>query len=207
MPFPCSLLILTKNETSRPHLEMILDIYTKFEYFTEILALDASTDETEKLLRRYGVKVYREVGEQTFASRRNFLQDHASCDWVLHCDADELFDLNLLDNIHGYIDNEQPTDRLPNVVAFKFPRLNQHHVYPDYQIRLLNRQYCVWGPPEPHERVLLKRTMHPVDEVQHIGELTVKFCQTLDKHRIVHLPRDSAYDAQVQDRWKELVTK
>jgi hypothetical protein len=108
-------------------------------------------------------------------------------------------DWNFILNLNEWIIPDSKS-RMPNVVAFKFPRYNQHHVYPDYQIRLMDRRFIVWVG-KAHDRPHLKSTMRDVDEPSSVG---VRYCQTLDHHPIFHIPRDWAYDAKLQEHWREL---
>lgn len=202
-PSPCSLLMPVRNEASstRPNLEILLDIYRHFPVFNEIVVLDDnSTDGTLSLLRKYDCRIFHTNGKMpTQSEKRNFLQQQAVNNWCLHLDADEWFDWSFLINLEKWIQPDS-IERLPNAVAFKFPRLNQHHVYPDYQIRLMDKRYVVWRGAA-HDRPFLKTTLRPVDEITKEG---VKFCQTLDHHPIFHIPRDWEYDAEIQKHWREL---
>lgn len=200
-PAPCSLLMPVRNECRTPNLETLLDIYTHDHIFKEILILDdASTDGTVELAAKYGCRIFHTHNKMpTQSEKRNFLQAQAACDWTFHLDADEWIDWTFLRNLDKWI-AEPSESRLPNVVAVKFPRYNQHHVYPDYQVRLMDRRFVVWQG-KAHDRPYLKTTGRPVDEVTKQG---VVYCQTLDHHPIFHIPRDWAYDAKVQEHWKEL---
>jgi glycosyltransferase involved in cell wall biosynthesis len=175
-------------------------------YFKEVIALDAeSTDSTREILTRFKVKVHTIPHNDTdydFAGFRNRLQDLATYDWVLHMDADELMEGSFLDNLTAWMSTENNPIRLPNTVAFKFPRENwdlRH--YPDYQIRFLNRRYVKFQS-RVHAFPILRSTGKPVDEPQRIGSTTVNYSQTID-HRIYHL-KDLADWRRNRDRWNRL---
>lgn len=161
-----------------------------------------STDGTREFLKQHNA-TFLEHDLVNFAESKNFLQDHAKHDWVFHLDADEVPENTFLLSLEKWIKPE-PKPRLPEAVAFKMPRINYGaRDYPDWQIRLLNRKFCVWGDKEP-PHVYFRRDMCLVDEFRETPLGQVSHSQTLD-HAIFH---DILFDEEAwrrkQERWKQL---
>ena len=207
MPADCSFLLCTRNEARHVNFEFVLSWYQRFQWFKEHLALDDSTDETPRILEKYGFKVLRNPKCRTLADGRNWLQSQAAYDWVYHSDADELLDWNFLNNLEHWLQAEAEDEK----VAYSFPRINQPRpgrevAWKDYQTRLLNRRYVEWGyanPNEPaHTIAVIKSTKRPADAPVRRGDKLVFYTQRLDYHPILHLPRPLTEDATVQERWR-----
>jgi glycosyltransferase involved in cell wall biosynthesis len=198
----CSILISAKNEHDL--LPYILS-WCRNAFNDAVLLDDNSTDDTVQIAKSFKCRVFkRQSDAEAFgANIRIELQDLAVYDWCFHCDADELIDFNMLSKITYWTKPDSP-DRLPNVVAFKFPRYNPNgRAWPDWQIRLVNRQYVTWRRPV-HPEALFKRTMRPVDEPETINGKQFKYCQSLDMHPFIHLPRPRERLEETRKRWATL---
>jgi hypothetical protein len=79
-----------------------------------------------------------------FAGARNSMQEVASGDYVLHVDCDETFPAEFIYRLHGFLNEYRERGELP--LAFRFPRDNERddRRKPDYQVRLLRREYNRW---------------------------------------------------------------
>ena len=199
----CSLLISTWNEE-----ELLPNMLSWCRNaFNDALVLDNhSTDRTVQIAKAFGCRVMQQEdpNPQEFGAYiRKTLQDNARYDWCFHVDADEFVDWNMLSKITYWTKPDSP-ERLPNVVAFKFPRYNPNgRAWPDWQIRLVNRQYVTWHRPV-HPEALFIRNMKPVDEPETLNGKLFKYCQSLDMHPFIHLPRPRERLEETRKRWATL---
>jgi len=83
-----SLCLIAKNEAQNlPRLFASLG-----EAVDEIIVVDTgSTDETVEVARAWGAQVYHFEWVDDFSAAKNFALEQATCDWVLHLDADMQF--------------------------------------------------------------------------------------------------------------------
>lgn len=122
----------------------------KIDYI--IILDEASTDRTleivQKTLEGFDYKVVRRTENRFFekhSEERNYLTSLAPTDWVLHSDADELWLPELLEKGKEIIKvGLESCD--PSVAAYRFPRINlpDFYNYPDYQVRLFNKDRVKW---------------------------------------------------------------
>lgn len=194
--------ILSRND-SQFIKECIDSIYP---YIDEIIILDASDDDsTYNIIKdiknslSYSSKsiIYeRTYVSQNVSTDRNKMQQMASGDYVLHIDCDERFDIDFLSLMKPIISIYLYSKILP--ILFRFPRLNRpdNINYPDYQIRLLNRNYTKWiGDVHETPEII------PIDKKQ-IG-MKIHNMITFD-YPMVHLYKDKT---QLQVRWKNMLNK
>lgn len=210
-----SALIIAKNEE-----HYIADCLTHLKpYVDEIVVLDGdSTDNTVKEAKPLADKIITESLlkiNRDFGSLRTTGQNLCTHQWVLHCDVDERFPEVFLENIRTIISTSQKTYGVFNkgtLPAFRFPRINLEFVpdiknvnnydiinlqelakkyYPDYQIRLLDRDVCEWRR-KIHEIPFHKKLNEPIDVVA---------IRTLDNFPMIHLRRD--YKQKTREWWKE----
>ncbi len=123
----------------------------------EIIVVDSfSTDKTPQIAQKLGAKVIKQkfLG---YIEQKNFAMNLASYDYVLHLDADEMLSPKLQKKIL------QLKKNLYNFDAYKFKRktllINKfiHHGdwYPDWKIRLWNKNKGSWGGYNPHDKVIM----------------------------------------------------
>jgi glycosyltransferase involved in cell wall biosynthesis len=138
--------IITLNEA-----EFIQDcIESAWKVADEIIVVDSlSSDNTQEIARKYGAKVY----EQSYLGdgpQKDYGVQFASNDWILHLDADERIDDLMLAEINALDLSGTSYD------AFAFRRKNyignrwQKVWYPDYMIRLYNKNRCRFLPMIGH---------------------------------------------------------
>ncbi len=148
---PISLVVITKNEA--PCLAKCLE---SANFVSEIVVVDSgSTDETVKIAEGFGAKVFHQdwLG---FGPQKQFAVNCASYDWVLCLDADEYLSPKLKASLQDLFKGE-PTD-----CAYQFPRCNKFlgrflrhgEGYPDWCLRLFNRQYAQWSDDLVHEKII-----------------------------------------------------
>lgn len=166
-----SAIVLTKNEESR-----IADCLGLLKpYVDHILVLDGcSEDLTVEVARYYTDLIKVKPFSGSFAEERNYAQSLAPSEWVLHVDADEIFNGVFLDKIKKIISNHK-------VDSFRFPRINlpDKKDFPDYQVRLMKKDKVVWKR-SLHEIPYSTNDDKPIDQVSVV---------TLDQYPIIHLKR------------------
>lgn len=148
---PVSLVVITKNV--EPCLEKCLQSST---FVSEIVVVDSgSTDGTVEIAKKYGAKVLRQdwLG---FGPQKNFAVNQASFDWVLCLDADEYLSPSLQKRLIELFQQQ------PECHAYRFARSNKFlgrflrhgEGYPDWSLRLFNRQFAQWSSDHVHEKVI-----------------------------------------------------
>jgi glycosyltransferase involved in cell wall biosynthesis len=124
----------------------------------EIIVLDSgSRDRTLAVAREFTNQVFQESW-QGFAQQKNSAQDKASGPWILNIDADERVTPELREEILGVIHGETL------LAGYKIPRKNffcgqwiRHGGwYPNYQLRLYQKDAGRFSPREVHEQVQVK---------------------------------------------------
>lgn len=148
-----SVVIITKNEERNIQrcIESVL-------FADEIIVYDSgSIDQTVSIARNLGAQV--SVGDwMGFGPTKRHAVSLASNDWILSIDADEEVSINLKNELLKRRDSLNPE------VGYRLPRLSNylgrwvHHGgwYPDYQLRLFNRQFSNWNEDVIHEKVKAK---------------------------------------------------
>ena len=71
-----------------------------------IIADTGSTDETVSIAEDFGAKVFNVEWHNDFAEARNKAIEFATCDWILHLDADEIVDENGSRTIREIVDSD-----------------------------------------------------------------------------------------------------
>ena len=120
----------------------------------EIIIVDSlSTDRTKELAARYTDKVY----DQAFlghVEQKNLAVSKARHDWIISLDCDERLTPELSSSILKIKDDLEQADayRMARKTFYVYRWLN-HCWYPDYKIRLFNKNTAGWGGINPHDRV------------------------------------------------------
>lgn len=121
----------------------------------EIVAVDSgSTDGTLELLQQFGVKLLQE-NWRGFGPQKQFAIEHASHDWVLCIDSDEIVSAPLRASIEAAL-------VAPGFQCYEFPRCNRFlgrylkhgEGYPDLSLRLFDRRKARWSDDLVHEKVI-----------------------------------------------------
>jgi (heptosyl)LPS beta-1,4-glucosyltransferase len=143
--------VITFNEE-----ENIRDALGSLSWADEIVVVDSeSTDRTVEIARGFTDRVYvrRWPG---YSAQKNFAAEQATHDWIFNLDADERISEKLTREIERL-----KTGADPAAAAFEMPRLTRYlgrwikHSgwYPDYKLRLYNRNACRWKGDYVHESV------------------------------------------------------
>jgi glycosyltransferase involved in cell wall biosynthesis len=128
---------------------------SSLDFADQILIVDSgSRDATLEIASRFGAEVINQpwLG---FGPQKGFAVSCARHDWVLCLDADEWVTPELRKNIEVALLN-------PSYVAYQFARCNRFlgrylrfgEGYPDWNLRLFNRNSARWSDDVVHEHVL-----------------------------------------------------
>lgn len=173
-----SIIIIARNEE-----QMIEDALKSIKSFQlagekmEVIVVDhESDDNTAKVAKKYGAKVYYLAQSKTkpdFSKARNFGLERANGNWILYLDADERITLNLQKEIMQIVNGTKTTDyafyAIPreNVVFGKI--LKHGGWYPDYVKRLFKKTAIKKWEGDLHEEPVVNGQIgHMKNPMQHI---------------------------------------
>ena len=120
----------------------------------EIIVVDSlSTDKTKEIVRKHTDKIY----DQKFlghVEQKNLAVEKANNDWILSLDCDERLTDELRESILKIKDGLESADayRMARKTFYVYRWLN-YCWYPDFKVRLFNRNSAKWGGTNPHDRV------------------------------------------------------
>ena len=120
----------------------------------EIIVVDSlSTDKTKEIAGKYTDKIY----DQKFlghVEQKNLAMQKASYDWILSLDCDERLTDKLKESILKVKDNLDDADayRVARRTFYVYRWLN-YCWYPDFKIRLFNKNTARWGGVNPHDHI------------------------------------------------------
>lgn len=173
-------------------LSKVLDTVKDFD---EIVVCDMeSTDDTVEIAKKYGAKVvtFPKENHNHCDPARNFAISHASYDWVLVVDSDELVSEDLRKFLYKFT---AKATKDPSLKGLYIPRKNyiidhfRISKYPDYKLRFFDKDSVNW-PPE----------IHSVPEIN--GNVS-KIPANKKNLAIVHIPRNLT---QVINRMNRITT-
>lgn len=147
LPLPLSVAIITYNEAHNLGrcLESVKDLAH------EIVVIDSgSTDETLAIAQKFGALIQQQAW-LGYRDQKNKALDCCSQPWVLALDADEELSLELKEEIITFF--KEGAD--PTVGGIRFPRktwflgtwIRHGEWYPDFQLRLFQREKGRWKEP------------------------------------------------------------
>ena len=151
-----SVVIIALNEES--NLDLCL---TSCKDFDEIIVVDSgSTDQTIAIAKRHGaIVVHQEwLG---FGPQKQFAVNHASNDWVLSVDADEILSQDLIENIFKVTLTDQSVAYSINRRSYFLGKEVKYSGWnPDWIIRLFNKNKCHFTDDLVHERIIGFARLH-----------------------------------------------
>lgn len=120
----------------------------------ETVVIDTgSTDETEKIARAYGAKVYSFAWRDDFAAAKNFALEKAQGDWIVFLDADEWFaqrtGVHLRKVIERYSDANTLLVKMVNIDMDR----NNAHLDAFYTARIFRRMPQIRYSGRIHEQI------------------------------------------------------
>ena len=147
-----SIVIITKNEE-----KFITDAVNSSIFADEVLVLDSeSTDKTCNIAKEIGARVEQQAW-LGFGAQKNKAVELADNDWVFVLDADERITPELRDEIISTLKNPQFNGyRIARLNNFFGKNIRHCGLYPDYSIRLFNRQKGKFNDVPVHESVQIQ---------------------------------------------------
>lgn len=161
---PISLVVVTLNEEL--HIERCL---RSAPFVNDIVVVDSfSTDRTAELAEQNGARVFKEKWKG-YGPTKAFATAQARNSWILSLDADEALSPELADEIMNKFPNLDPE------AGYLVPRKSYHlgrwinfgGWYPDYQLRLFNKDKSQWNSAALHEKVEVKKEAKLRHDVLH----------------------------------------
>jgi len=166
-----SVTIITLNEERR-----IEKCIKSVSFADEIIVVDSgSQDRTVEIAEQAGASVIHQewLG---YGRQKQFAVEQATNEWVLCLDADEWLSLELSQSIQDVL-------KQPQYSAYQFPRRNRFmgrwlrygEGYPDWSLRLFDRNHAHWSEDEVHEKVVPDGETGKVSgDLMHESEETLK---------------------------------
>ena len=147
-----SIVIITKNEE-----KFIFDALKSAVFADEVLILDSgSEDQTCNIAKEIGARVEQQAW-LGFGAQKNKAVELADNDWVFVLDADERITPELRDEIISTLKNPQFNGyRIARLNNFFGKNIRHCGLYPDYSIRLFNRQKGKFNDVPVHESVQIQ---------------------------------------------------
>jgi glycosyltransferase involved in cell wall biosynthesis len=200
---PLTVVIITLNEEA--NIARALD---SVKWAREVIVYDSgSTDLTLEIAQKLGAKVICGpwLGFGPTKRKATALAIH---DWILSIDADELVTEALAAEI------KQKFLELKPEIGYELPRLSNylgHWVrfggwYPDYQLRLFNRQFSNWNEAEIHEKVICARTLSLTNSLNHYVFKSIDH-QVQTNNRYSTLLAQQMFEKQKSFSWFHWITK
>ena len=151
--------LIVKNEAK--NLDACLK--TVAEWVDEIVILDSgSTDETEKVARKYTEKFHVNKDWPGFGPQRRLAQEYVESDFVLWLDADERITDELKVSIQQAVEKNEPSTLYSICrLSWVFGRYIRHcGWYPDRVVRLYPTQLTQYDDSLVHEKVEISTDMN-----------------------------------------------
>lgn len=158
---PLSVTIITLNEESN-----IRDALASVSFAEEVILVDSgSTDRTLSIAKEMGAKVFSHPW-QGYGHQKNFAQAQAQNSWVLNIDADERVSPELAERLESLcISGSSIAAYAIARKSFYLGRWILHGGwYPNYTLRLYQRNLCRWTEPEVHETLTFEGASQNIDE-------------------------------------------
>jgi glycosyltransferase involved in cell wall biosynthesis len=147
---PISATLITYNEERN-----IAEALQSISWANEIVVVDSgSSDATVAICRRFTDRVLHR--EWTgYVDQKNFAVEQARHDWIFSLDADERSSPELTLEIQALARKgfRKPGYRIPRVAFFMGRWIRHGDWYPDYQLRLFDRNCGKWEGGRVHESV------------------------------------------------------
>lgn len=186
-------LIMTRNEE-----RLIAEcIEHHAKYLDEIIVLDDSTDKTPSIAEKMGAHVHRDSYLVGADERRNLMQSLAKNDWVLHIDADELFDISFMADLTNVI--RQKNKIIGYLSRFNLPFGKR---YPDLQPRILDKTKIEWYR-KLHELPVMIGETRSFNSIKARQENLFAFTFPIILHRITE--RSVEERIERMEQWRELL--
>jgi glycosyltransferase involved in cell wall biosynthesis len=150
---PISAVLITYNEERN-----VSAALQSLAWADEIVVVDSgSTDATVEICRGVTDRIFAR-NWTGYADQKNFAVEKASHNWILSLDADERLSPELQDEIKSLLSHglEYAGYKMPRIAYFMGRWIRHGDWYPDYQLRLFDRQKGTWQGGRVHESVKLE---------------------------------------------------
>ena len=194
-----SVVIITKNEEN-----FITDAIKSASFADEVIILDSgSIDKTCEIAKELGAKVYQNewLG---FGPQKNRAVELAKNDWVFVLDSDERITEELKNEIVTIL-------KEPQFNGYFIARLNNFFgknikncgLYPDYSIRLFNKNYGKFNDVSVHESVQLKsKAAYLKNHMIHLAYDSIEeFIQKQNRYSSLNHKKKSLVKAIINPYW------
>lgn len=194
-----SVVIITKNEEN-----FITDAIKSALFADEVIILDSgSIDKTCEIAKELGAKVYQNewLG---FGPQKNRAVELAKNDWVFVLDSDERITKELKDEIVA-------TLKEPQFNGYFIARLNNFFgknikncgLYPDYSIRLFNKNYGKFNDVSVHESIqLTSKAAYLKNHMIHLAYDSIEeFIQKQNRYSSLNHKKKSLVKAIINPYW------
>ncbi len=193
MMTPISAIIITFNEEEK--IGRCIDSLKNLA--DEILVLDSeSTDNTVNIAREKGAVVHNQpfLG---YIAQKTKAMTMARHDLILNLDADEALDDELNQSIQKIKASTEYKAFSMNRCANYCGKFIRHGLwYPDRKIRLFDRRVVKWGGIDPHEKVIVKKSI-PIKHLK--GDIFHYTFDSISDH-VIQNDRFSTISAQTMFR-------
>lgn len=145
-----SVVIITKNEEK--NIRRCLD---SVSWADEIVLIDSqSEDNTRAIAEEFGAKIYSPEWKGYGHAKQEGVK-HCSHNWILSIDADEVITEELKSEIQLVLSVENPKDGylIPRKTNFMGRWINHSNWYPDFVLRLFNKEKGGFNDNYVHEAV------------------------------------------------------
>lgn len=146
-----SAIIITKNEE-----DILPECLASLEWVDEIIVLDSgSVDNTLEIAKAAGAKVFINEAWPGFGKQKQLAQSHATKEWILAIDADEVVSQELKQSLLNMLENP-PQDTLLEVkeLTWVFGRFLRHSGWYYSHVRVYPRQYTQYNDALVHEKII-----------------------------------------------------
>ena len=184
-----SAVILVKNAE-----KTISECLESLRQFGEVVLLDnGSTDATVEIAGKFpNVKVFSEPNFYGFGKMKNIAVSHATNDWILSIDSDEVLMPEIVSKINAMQLNENTVVALSRLNYYGDRCMKCCGWYPDYVWRIFNRKYTCFNENIVHEVVEIK----PDTQKQYIKDALKHYAVTSMSSIIDKMNRYTTLSAQ-----------
>jgi len=148
-----SVAIITFNEEDR-----IRDALESVKWADDIVVVDSmSTDKTVDICREYTEHIYQ-IPWQGHVQQKQTATDSTTYDWVLSIDADERVSPELAEEIQQVLaaPSQYAGYYMPRKTYYLGDWIQHCGWYPDYKLRLFQKQQGHWTGKNPHDKVVVQ---------------------------------------------------
>lgn len=154
-----SAVIIAKNEerTIGDCLDSLLQITNDIVVVLD----DRTTDNTEKIALSKGARTYK-ISWQGFSANKNYGVLQTKNDWILCPDADEILEKELIASLKSLSPNIHEIYEFNIQTYFGDYAVKYCGWYPDWNIRLYNKNISRWNDSQVHEKLISSQKLKPV---------------------------------------------